>query len=67
MPEEQLQIFVDTNIGCYLIFEYMMRVKTILAAISAICSLVQGLPSSEHSISARQSTNRLVFAHFMVR
>lgn len=38
-----------------------------LAALSAMSALVQGYPGQERSLSERQSTDRLVFAHFMVR
>jgi hypothetical protein len=38
----------------------------ILAALSTLGSVVQALPNPDKSLSERQSTNRLVFAHFMV-
>lgn len=45
-----------------------MIVKSfLLAALSAVTTLVQGHPSQERSLSERQSTDRFVFAHFMVR
>ncbi|EEA20869.1 hypothetical protein TMatcc_000870 [Talaromyces marneffei ATCC 18224] len=37
-----------------------------LAALSAMSALVQGYPGQERSLSERQSTDRLVFAHFMI-
>lgn len=45
----------------------MMVKSFLLAALSALSALVQGHPSQERSLSERQSTDRLVFAHFMVR
>ncbi|EED20417.1 alpha-1,3-glucanase/mutanase, putative [Talaromyces stipitatus ATCC 10500] len=42
-------------------------VKTFfLAALSAMSTLVQGRPGQERFLSERQSTDKLVFAHFMI-
>ncbi|KAH8694875.1 putative alpha-1,3-glucanase/mutanase [Talaromyces proteolyticus] len=44
----------------------MIARKLILAALSGFVGLVQALPKPDDSLSTRQSTNRLVFAHFMI-
>jgi hypothetical protein len=45
----------------------MMVKSFLLAALSAVSTLVQAHPGQERSLSERQSTDRLVFSHFMVR
>ncbi|GAM36885.1 mutanase [Talaromyces pinophilus] len=44
----------------------MMVKSFLLAALSAVTTLVQGHPSQERSLTERASTDRLVFAHFMI-